>query len=182
MINNIKYEIRRSKRIKNIRLSIYPTGRILVSAPNILPKFIIDSFVNSKTDWIVEKLDKISKNQSQNQRKFTKQDFIENKDKTLDMIKLKLTHFNQYYKFSYNKVTIKDQKTRWGSCSSKGNLNFNYKILFLKEDLQDYIVVHELCHLQEMNHSSKFWVLVAQTMPNYKLLRQELREQEISLR
>jgi len=182
MIKNIEYEIRRNKRAKNIKLSIYPIGRIIVSAPTIVPKFIIDTFVNSKKDWIIKQLDKIGKNQSKDLRKFSKKNFIRNKEKVLELTKSKLVEFNKYYKFNYNKVTVRDQKTRWGSCSSKGNLNFNYKILFLKEELQDYIIVHELCHLKEMNHSSRFWSLVAKTLPNYKLLRQELRDQEIRLR
>jgi len=113
MIKNIEYEIRRNKRAKNIKLSIYPIGRIIVSAPTIVPKFIIDTFVNSKKDWIIKQLDKIGKNQSKDLRKFSKKDFIRNKEKVLELTKSKLVEFNKYYKFNYNKVTVRDQKTRW---------------------------------------------------------------------
>ena len=87
----------------------------------------------------------------------------------------RLEHFNLFYNFSYKKVFIKNQKTRWGSCSTNRNLNFNYNILFLPTHLQDYLVVHELCHLQEMNHGQDFWNLVARQIPDYKNCAKELR-------
>jgi predicted metal-dependent hydrolase len=88
----------------------------------------------------------------------------------------RLEHFNQFYKFTFNDVRIKSHQTRWGSCSSKGNLNFNYKIALLPPELADYIIVHELCHLGEFNHSQSFWNLVGKTIPNYLELRKSLRE------
>jgi len=93
----------------------------------------------------------------------------------------KLEKYNQVYNFKYNRVSIRDQRTRWGSCSKKGNLNFNYKIAFLPEELADYIIVHELCHLKEFNHSSRFWDLVARAFPNYLELRRTLRKTNINL-
>ena len=83
--------------------------------------------------------------------------------------------YNEIYQFSYNKIYIKNQKTRWGSCSGKKNLSFNYRILFLPKKLQDYIIVHELCHLKELNHSKRFWSLVARVFPDYQNIRNELR-------
>jgi predicted metal-dependent hydrolase len=91
----------------------------------------------------------------------------------------RLEYFNQFYNFKYNTVRIKSHLTRWGSCSSKGNLNFNYKIALLPPELADYIVVHELCHLGEFNHSQKFWDLVAQQIPNYQKLRERLKATHI---
>ncbi|MEN9647463.1 MAG: hypothetical protein RLY57_267 [Candidatus Parcubacteria bacterium] len=87
----------------------------------------------------------------------------------------RLEYFNQFYHFTYHDVRIKSSVTRWGSCSSKGNLNFNYRIALIPPELADYIIVHELCHLGEFNHSKKFWDLVAQQIPNYQELRQQLR-------
>jgi predicted metal-dependent hydrolase len=85
------------------------------------------------------------------------------------------------YGFSVGRITIKNQKTCWGSCSKKGNLNFNYKILFLPEEIANYIIVHEVCHLREFNHSQRFWDLVAQTVPNHRYLRHELKKSAIRL-
>jgi predicted metal-dependent hydrolase len=84
-------------------------------------------------------------------------------------------YFNQHYKLEYGRIFIKDQKTRWGSCSSKGNLNFNYRIAMLPKELQDYLVVHELCHLQEMNHGPDFWKLMMEQIPNAKALNKQLK-------
>jgi predicted metal-dependent hydrolase len=77
--------------------------------------------------------------------------------------------------FEYGKIFIKNQRTRWGSCSSKKNLNFNYRIALLPAELQDYLVVHELCHLQEFNHGKKFWDLVGGQIPGYKELDKRLK-------
>ena len=94
----------------------------------------------------------------------------------------RLVYFNAFYNFTYNTVRIKTSKTRWGSCSTQKNLNFNYKIALLPERIVDYIVVHELCHLEQMNHSPKFWALVAKTIPDYSKRRAELRHQSVRLR
>lgn len=79
------------------------------------------------------------------------------------------------YELNYNRVAIRDQKSRWGSCSSKANLNFNYRLALIPIHLAEYIVVHELCHLKEMNHARSFWTLVSIAMPNYAELKEELR-------
>lgn len=92
----------------------------------------------------------------------------------------RLQVLNQYYCFDYKRVSIRNQKTRWGSCSKRGNLNFNYRIASLPLHLADYIIVHELCHLKEFNHSSVFWSLVARAIVDYRDRRRELRQ--VSLR
>ena len=114
-------------------------------------------------------------------KKGSKSEYLKYKDQALILVKNKLEHFNQFYNFKYNKVTIRNQSTRWGSCSRRGNINFNYKLALLPESLTDYVVVHELCHIGEFNHSKDFWNLVAKTMPDYKERRQELRIKSINL-
>lgn len=93
----------------------------------------------------------------------------------------RLEHFNQHYGFSYNRVSIKNTRGRWGSCSSNNNLNFNYRILFLPPEVQDYLIVHELCHLKEMNHGPQYWLLVAEQVPKYKDCIKRLRAMEQEL-
>jgi predicted metal-dependent hydrolase len=80
------------------------------------------------------------------------------------------------YGFIINKVTVRNQKTRWGSCSARGNLSFNYNLVQYKKEIIDYVIVHELCHRKEMNHSKKFWLLVEKICPDYKILRKELKK------
>ncbi|MCK5061902.1 M48 family metallopeptidase, partial [Candidatus Parcubacteria bacterium] len=101
----------------------------------------------------------------------------EKKEKARKTILNKINALNKHYNFKFNRVAIRNQKTRWGSCSAKGNLNFNYKIIYLPIKLQDYIITHELCHLQELNHSRKFWKLVAKIIPDYLSARKELKKQ-----
>ena len=95
----------------------------------------------------------------------------------LELCHARLAHFNSFYNLSYKKVSIKNQTSRWGSCSRRGNLNFNYRIALLPPEIADYIIVHELCHLGEFNHSKKFWDLVAKTVPDWNKLRAQLKEE-----
>jgi predicted metal-dependent hydrolase len=112
-------------------------------------------------------------------RRTNTREYAEYKEIARERAAERLAHFNEFYKHTYARVSIKNQKTRWGSCSSKGNLNFHYKIALLEPHLVDYIVVHELCHLQQMNHSKAFWDLVAQTIPDHATRRRELRNGKI---
>lgn len=76
----------------------------------------------------------------------------------------------------YTSITIRDQKSRWGSCSSRGTLSFNYRLIFAPPAVLDYVVIHELCHLTHMDHSKNFWNKVADIMPDYRLQRQWLKD------
>jgi predicted metal-dependent hydrolase len=101
--------------------------------------------------------------------------YLKYKEQTRLLVSERLIYWNNFYNFTYKKVFIKNQKTRWGSCSKQGNLNFSYKLVFLPKRLVDYIIVHELCHLGEFNHSVNFWKLVEKTIPNYIELKHELK-------
>ena len=97
-------------------------------------------------------LNKIFKKQKQ----LGQQDYLKFREQARKIITDKVEFFSKKYHFQYNRIAIKNTKTRWGSCSVKRNLNFNYRIIFLDEDLQNYIIIHELCHLRQMNHSKEF--------------------------
>ena len=107
---------------------------------------------------------------------FSKADFLKNKEKAREIILERLKYFSSLYDLPHGRVSIRNQKTRWGSCSRQGNLNFNYRLTYLQEDLRDYVIVHELCHLKEFNHSVNFWGLVAKSFPEHKKLRRELKK------
>jgi predicted metal-dependent hydrolase len=91
----------------------------------------------------------------------------------------RVKYFMSYYEKRYGmvngKIAIRNQKSRWGSCSKKGNLNFNYKLIFLPPEIRDYVIVHEICHIKEFNHSRNFWGLVGETVPGYRQLRKRLK-------
>ncbi len=98
------------------------------------------------------------------------------KEKARTLVNERLEFWNKHYKFKYERVAIRNQSSRWGSCSSKGNLNFNFRIVTLPSHLSNYIIVHELCHIGQMNHSQKFWDLVRETIPDYEKRSAELRK------
>lgn len=91
------------------------------------------------------------------------------------MFREKLNFWSERMGVIYNRVRIKDVKTRWGSCSSKSNLNFSWKLFIIPERLLDYVIVHELAHLKQMNHSKEFWDIVEKYLPDYKIRRAELK-------
>ena len=102
--------------------------------------------------------------------------YLKYKETARALVNERLAVLNSAYGFKYGRIAIRNTKSRWASCSKKGNLNFNYRVVYLRQDLLDYLLVHELCHLQEFNHSKKFWELVARTIPDYKTLRKQLKE------
>ncbi len=175
----IEYKIVRSHRSRSLRITIYPNREIRVSVPFLMPEFMARNFVEKKRLWIEKKLAHLKKKPHSELKHFLhglkKKDYLNQKDKALTLVKERLEFYNRYYNVNYKKVTIRNQKSRWGSCSHNGNLNFNYKIVYLPKEVQDYIVVHELCHIIELNHSRNFWNLVEEMVPDYKSLRRGLR-------
>lgn len=172
----IVYTLRRNRRAKNLRLLVYPGGELAVSAPRYLSGNEIEGFILEKADWVVEKIEAMKKHARD--KVFgarSKEEYMQLKNEARQVAQKKLEYFNAYYGFQYEKLTIRNQKTRWGSCSTNGTLSYNYKIAILPEKFSNYIVVHELCHLREFNHSERFWKLVARTIPDYKEIRSELR-------
>jgi predicted metal-dependent hydrolase len=114
--------------------------------------------------------------------KGTRAEFLALKESARRLVHERIAHFCTIYPFVCNRVSIRNQGTRWGSCSKKGNLNFHYRIALLPEHLRDYVIVHELCHLGEFNHSRNFWDLVARAVPNHKALRAELCQHAIDFK
>ena len=173
----MNYLIKKSSRARRLRITIQGDGKILVTVPWLMSVGRAKKFVEEKSDWIEKSLKKVKNNKRESLLdKGRRKDYLDNKKAARKLVERKLTEFNRIYNFQYNRIAIRDQKTRWGSCSSKKNLNFNYRIVFLSEELVDYLIVHELCHLGEMNHSRKFWELTEQTVPNSRRVSRELRK------
>lgn len=176
-INNkeISYTLKRRRGARSVRLAIYANGAFTVTAPKWYPVYVINKFLAEKAEWIYNKLKHIDFAELDSKRESEKINYQIQKETARKIIRARLEFFNQYYNFAYNRISIKNQKSCWGSASRKGNLNFNYKVANLAEDLRDYVIVHELCHLGELNHSQKFWELVQKAIPNYKNLRKKLK-------
>ncbi len=105
-----------------------------------------------------------------------KLNFDSHRKNALDLINYIVKKNNLDSHFNYNRISVRNQKTRWGSCSSKGNLNFNFRIVFLPDELAEYLVIHEFCHLKEMNHSHRYWKLVSSFDIDYKKHQIEMKK------
>ena len=158
-------------------MSIYCDGTCQITVPRKISFDKAKEFIFENAQWILEKLE-IMKKISDNPLflNSSQEEYLKYRKEAFELAQEKVNHFNQFYNFSYNKISIKKQKTRWGSCSRKGNLNFNYRILLIPEKFANYIIVHELCHLREFNHSGKFWELVEKSIPGYREIVREMRK------
>ncbi len=170
-------KIIRSNR-KTISIEIKPDGAILIRAPYFMKDAEIGKFVKEKESWIEAHLQKVKERQQEVKEtpKLTMEEVEQLADFALKVIPEKVRSYAEIMNVSYGRITIRNQKTRWGSCSGKGNLNFNCLLMLAPERVIDYVVVHELCHLIEMNHSKAFWQQVEHVMPDYKDQRQWLKD------
>ncbi len=179
---NLNYILKVSKKSKNIRLSIHPEGICVATVPRNIPLVIVENFIIQKADWIKGKIEYFLKFKGSTFQKGTKADYLKYKKQAFEIVNNRIEYFNTFYGHKWNRIVIRNQSTRWGSCSKKGNLNFNYKIALLPAIASDYIIVHELCHLREFNHSKNFWNLVAVTIPDYKEIRKQLKNNRFILK
>jgi predicted metal-dependent hydrolase len=169
-----EYTIKESARATKMRISVFPTGEVVVVKPRRISIIQVKVFVLSKRVWIVDRIEDMKNKKPSLMPPPSQYDFLLHKSAARDIAIQKLDQWNEFYQFSFSRVEIKNMKTRWGSCSSRKTLCFNYRIVFLSEELQDYLVVHELCHLAEMNHSARFWKQVERAIPNYRILRKAI--------
>lgn len=171
----IPYRVKVSRRARRMRISVACDSTVTVTLPWGFQTTLAEKFVKDKLGWILKSLDYFKRRAHAIPIKSSRREYEQFKQQALVLAKSKVHQWSRFYGFAYKRVSVKNQKTRWGSCSKKGNLNFNYKIIKLPENLVDYLVVHELCHLKEMNHSKNFWSLVSLAIPDYKKLRHQLR-------
>lgn len=173
-MSNYEYTLKRSKR-KTIAVEISKEVRIIVRAPFDMKQEDIDKFVNSKSQWIDKHLRSMKEKLSSSSRKLTEQEKKELRKNARVVITARVERIAALMGVSYNRIAIKFQKTRFGSCSTKKNLNFNALVALMPSDILDYVVVHELSHLKQMNHSKAFWKEVERVMPDYKSKRKWLK-------
>ncbi len=171
----LTYSVKRSRRAKCIRLSVYSDARVSVTIPWLASEKIAHQFVLDKSQWLLGKITHFKNKKKSLIPEASRRDYLKYRNLAMKIVRDKLVYFNRFYRFSFDKISIRNQKTRWGSCSRKGSLSFNYRVVFLPEPLCDYIIVHELCHLGRFNHSKKFWELVSKTISGYKEIRKKIK-------
>lgn len=154
----------------SIAIQVKEGGDVIVRAPKGMSMSKIRRFVAAKEAWIVKHVEQIQKDWADRPRRepYTPEQIRELTDRAREVIPARVEHFAPLVGVSYDRITIRCQKTRWGSCSSKGNLNFNCLLIDMPEDVLDYVIVHELCHRLEMNHSDRFWAEVTRVLPDYR--------------
>jgi predicted metal-dependent hydrolase len=176
MIDALPIETRTTGRTRRLRVTVYPGGRIVLSRPRWVSERGAARFLRAHYDWILRQSERMrSVVVPETRMRGTRRDYVVRKEAARALINERLSHFAPRYGFTVGRVAIKNMTSRWGSCSAKGNLNFHYKVVDLPQELVDYLVVHELCHLKEMNHGEGFWELVGREVPHYGTLRKRLR-------
>ena len=181
ILETFSYKVKNSTRAKRLTITVRSDGSCVVTKPVRMSLASANNYVQGKLHWIVEKIKILVQRKKHRKTKTLSGEYRSFKKTAYELASSRLDFFNQYYGFTWHNIVIRNQKTRWGSCSSQGNLNFNYKIALLPSHLADYIVVHELCHLSQFNHSKQFWNLVAETVPDYKQCKKELKQYGLDL-
>ena len=175
----VAYTLRKSTRAQRMRLAVYPDGSVIVTTPYWFQETAAERFIREKTEWLLSKLIFFKQVERRPVARHTRDEYLAYKEQALALVRKKVAHFAAMQGCRYNKISVKNQKTCWGSCSRKANLNFNYRILFLPEHMQDYIIAHELCHLKEFNHSKQFWKSVGEMVPDYAAMRGQLKRGDL---
>lgn len=156
---------------KTVAIQVNPDLTVTVRAPEYASVKDIDRILREKEPWIRKHKEQIRERkalyESEETAYLTNAEIQELADKALGYIPERVEYFSKMIGVNYGRITIRSQKTRWGSCSAKGNLNFNCLLMLTPPEVIDYVVVHELCHRKEMNHSKAFWSEVEKVLPHY---------------
>ena len=180
------YDLIRTSR-KTIAIQITLDGDVTVRAPKDCDKEEIDDLIRDRKEWIEEKRSEFLAEKKERERRqeqfpeITPESEIEFRRLAKEKIRSRVAFFAERVGVDYGKITIKDTKSRWGSCSYQGNLNFCWRLVLAPDEVLDYIVVHELCHRLEMNHSERFWAEVGRVLPEYEKSKEWLKENGLAL-
>lgn len=176
----MKVTVIRSNR-KTVAIQVNSDLSVTVRAPRSVSEKDIEEILKKKEAWISKHIEKIKETkervEAEPTEKLTREKVIALAEEALKVIPERVEYFAKVIGVTYGKITIRNQKTRWGSCSSKGNLNFNCLLMLAPPEVLDYVVVHELCHRKQMNHSKAFWLEIEKVLPDYKEARKWLKEE-----
>ena len=173
---DIEYHLIRSDR-RSIGFEVDREGKVTVRAPYSCEKKRIERFLLEKKNWIRQKvkLQKENAMKRQEKREMPEAEKKYYRNLAREVLGARTGYYARKMGVTYGRISIREQKTRWGSCSSAGNLNFNWKLVLMPPELLDYVVVHELAHRKEMNHSPRFWAIVERELPDYCNRREKLK-------
>lgn len=164
---------------KTLAVQIRADGTVIARAPLRMPKDRILCFLSEKASWIRMQQGRMQEREKMRQQARIHLDAAQEKElreRAKSVLAQRTAYFARQIGVTYGRITVRDQKTRWGSCSQTGNLNFNFRLILAPLEVLDYVVVHELCHRRQMNHSAQFWQDVAQVLPDYRKRKAWLTE------
>lgn len=167
--------IHRTRRARHVRITVRYDGSVRVSAPLRVSVRFVEAFVASKQDWIAAAQAKLAASPRERVGNGSPKEYNALKEQARALVEERLSFFNRHYSHTWSRVSIRNPRSRWGSCSRRGTLSFSYRIALLPPALADYLVVHELCHLKYMHHGPRFWALVGETVPDWQACRRALR-------
>lgn len=177
----ILVEVAYSKR-RTLGLEVKADGHVWARVPKGMSNQAVVDFIKERQDWIVQKWF-LAEEKKRLASQRPQPDYIINpeleavyKKKARQQLEARCAYFAELMGVAYNRISIRSAKTRWGSCSARGNLNFHWKLILMPPQVLDYVVVHELAHRKEMNHSPRFWARVEAVLPDYKQRRRWLKE------
>ena len=175
----LMFQVRRSRRRRTIALRVEAGGTVIVHAPSFVWDFLLDRFVRQHQDWILRKVEAMKRWSATRLFPATISAAEETRYRQVTQARLPaaIARYAAALAVTPKSVRVASQRRRWGSCSSRGDLRFSWKCALLPEAVFEYVVVHELAHLKEMNHSPRFWTQVASVCAEYKVHRRWLRQQ-----
>ena len=171
---HVSYGLIRARR-KTMALKVSEDGTVTVRIPYGVRPEEADRFVEAHVDWIRKRIAEC-RERAAARPAYTDREREAGKRLAKELLLKKCRYFAERMGVSYGTVTVREQKTRWGSCSARGNLNFHWKLVLMPPEILDYVVVHELAHRKEMNHSERFWAEVERILPDYRARRKWLKE------
>ena len=170
-------ELIRSRR-RTLSVQVRQDGSVLVRAPMLTSQREIRRFLEKHTDWIERQQLRVRQQaeEAKNTPPLSEEELRELTRLARKDLTARCEAFAAQMGVSYGRIAIRHQKTKWGSCSSRGNLNFNCLLMLTPEEVRDYVVVHELCHLRHMNHSPEFWAAAEKVLPDYRNAKRWLKQ------
>ena len=174
---DIEYHLIRSDR-RSIGIEVDREGKVTVRTPYSCEKKRIDRFLLEKENWIRQKvkLQKENAMKRQEKREMPEAEKKYYRNLAREVLGARTGYYARKMGVTYGRISIREQKTRWGSCSSVGNLNYNWKLVLMPPEILDYVVVHELCHILHHDHSAAFWREVERFFPDWRECRRQLAE------
>ena len=160
---------------KTMSMTVREDGTVLFRLPRRVSEKEALAFASRHEEWIGKQYLRMMERKAE-RPVYTPEEIRSYTEKLRPVLQHRVNSYAIQMGVTYGRITIRDQKTRWGSCSAKGNLNFNWRLAVLPEELRDYVIVHELAHRLEMNHSPRFWAKVEEILPDYKERRRRLKD------